>query len=49
MAGFTGLWMKSAAPQSKPRVSSSGWFSAVRKITGVPCVRSSAFSRRQVS
>ncbi len=44
IAARTGLWMKSAAPSSKPRSSLSSSWSAVTKITGTWRVASSAWS-----
>ena len=45
----TGLVRKSSAPASSPLTRSAGWSSAVTMMTGICCVRGSAFSRRQTS
>jgi hypothetical protein len=44
-ATLNGLLMKSTAPASSARVSSSGWFSAVTKMTGMSCSRGEALQR----
>mmetsp|Transcript_96403 Transcript_96403/g.267939 ORF Transcript_96403/g.267939 Transcript_96403/m.267939 type:complete len:373 (-) Transcript_96403:2550-3668(-) len=48
-AGLNGLVMKSAAPASSPRVSSSGWSWAVTKTTVIARSSGSAFSSAQSS
>ena len=47
--GEIGLWMKSSAPSSSPRSSSSGRSSPVRKRTGMVRVDSDDLSRRHTS
>ena len=48
-AARIGLWMKSAAPSSKPRCSESSSCRAVTKTTGIARVASSAWRRRSTS